>query len=282
MNIPKGLPCQHTFCAPCLDKFIHTVNENGEEPQCPKCKAGFSVPKEGARKLPTNLSVQDMIELKMHQAMLPQDSMGKPAVILKHYTCKEHAGKHAIMVCIACEIELCTDCVKVLHKSKHRKHELEDIETYLSNYRNDFERLKERSQRLPKLYDQAKKAADRNLKNTKRKKESEIDQYAERAIQQVRIWQQTQKNYIYSPFLKCSALDRNVSSSAMETFSSNVDMLGNITCKKLPSIRAMRGFIYELEKLEKGCHSLGNTTYQKPPIKPIILQLGNIESNQSN
>ena len=36
VNIPKGLPCQHTFCAPCLDKFICVTDKNGGEPQCAK------------------------------------------------------------------------------------------------------------------------------------------------------------------------------------------------------------------------------------------------------
>ena len=157
VNIPKALPCQHTFCIPCLDKFICVVNENGEEPQCPICKARFSVPTEGARKLPTNLSVQQMIELKLHQATSPQHSAVKSGMNLKHHTCKEHAGKHVIMVCVECEIEFCIDCVKVLHASKNSKHQLEDIEKYLLNYKNEFERLKKRSQKLPELYDKLKK-----------------------------------------------------------------------------------------------------------------------------
>ena len=150
-NIPKGLPCQHTFCSPCLDTLICAGNGNVEEPRCPTCRTGFAVPKEGASTLPTNFTVQELIELKMHQATPPQDSVGNPGVNLKHYTCKEHAGKHVIMVCVECEIELCTDCVKSLHKSKHSKHELEDLETYLLNCKNEFEKLNKRSQKLPEL-----------------------------------------------------------------------------------------------------------------------------------
>ena len=140
VNIPKALPCQHTFCIPCLDKFICMVNENNEEPQCPKCKAGFSVPKEGARKLPTNLTVQELIELKLYQAKLPLVSVGKLGVSLTHHTCQEHTGNHVIMVCVECEIELCIDCMKALHKSVHSKYE--DIETYLSNYKTILKYLK--------------------------------------------------------------------------------------------------------------------------------------------
>ena len=142
VNIPKALPCQHTFCAPCLDKFICAVNENGEEPQCPKCKVEFSVSRERARELPTNLTVQELIELKMYQATPPQDIAQKPGENLKHLTYKEHKSNHVIMVCMECEIGFCIDCIKALHKSKHSKYTLEDIDAYLLIYKNDFQRLK--------------------------------------------------------------------------------------------------------------------------------------------
>ena len=272
MNIPKGLPCQHTFCAPCLDKFIRAVDDNGEEPQCPKCKAGFFVPKGGARKLPTNFSVQEMIELKLHQETPLQHSARKPVEKSKHSTCVQHAGKRVIMVCMECEIELCVDCMKSLHKSKHSKHALEDIETYLSNYKNEFERLKERSQKLPNLYDQAQRAADRNLGNVKRERECEIDQKAERVIQQVRTWQKAQKHAIYRPDVYSWDLhNHKVNSTAIKCFTSSVDILDKSAFKKLPSRKRVNDAMRELDKLEKRCQNLGNTTYRKPLIVPLKL-----------
>ena len=273
-NIPKALPCQHTFCAPCLNKLICAVNENGEEPQCPKCKAGFSVPREGARKLPTNLSVQQMIELKMHQATPPLDSVEKPGVILTHRTCEEHAGKHVIMVCVECEIEFCIDCMKTLHMSKHSKHALEDIETYLSNYKNYFERLKKCSQMLPDRYHQAQKAAGKSVGNTKRERENEIDQLAQNAIRQVQTWQKKQKNVTYRQTYQHSFHGRDVNVDAIKRFSSKIDKLGNFECKTLPSIKGIQSAVFELGKLEGKCTNLGRTIYEKPPIEPIEVVIG--------
>ena len=281
VNIPKGLPCQHTFCAPCLDKLIRAIHENDEEPQCPTCKARFSVPKEGARKLPTNLTVQQMIELKMHQAAPTQDSVGKPEVKLKHHTCKEHPYKHVIMVCVECETEFCMDCVKALHKSNHSKHELEDIEIYLSNYKNEFQKLKLRSQNLPELYDQAQKAADENLGNTKRERDSEIDQQAQNAIQLVQTWQKEQKNVYYwtvcAPAIDLHSSDKyggDINSDVIKSFSAKIDMLGNAECNKLPSMKGIKGAILDLNELERNCCILGDTVYEKAPIEPIQVVIG--------
>ena len=274
VNIPKALPCLHTFCAPCLDKFICAVNENGEELQCPTCKAGFSVPKEGARKLPTNLSVQQMIELKMHQATPPQDGEGKPGVNLKHYTCKEHAGKQVMMVCVECEIELCTDCVKVLHKTKHNKHELEDTETYLLTCKQKIERLKKGSQKLPERHDQAKKAADTSLRNTKRERESEMDQQAECAIQQVRRWQITQRN-AFNHSEEMHYMKTYLNNGDIKSFSSEIDQLDNCECNTLPSMKGIMDAMLELTKLETECTNLSKTEFEMPPIQPIKVVIGN-------
>ena len=270
VNIPKALPCQHTFCAPCLDKFTREVDENGEEPQCPKCKAGFIVPRGGARELPTNFSVQDMIELKLHQETPPQDSARKSKEEAQHFTCNEHVDRCVIMVCLKCEIGLCIDCIKTLNKSEHNEHAREDIESYLSSYKDALNALKVNSDMLPALYDRAQKAADKRLAHTKQKRDQEINREAECAIQKVKKWQETQKSVTYEPkFLWFESAARDASIDDIKRVTSNVEAFDNSDSEKLPSLRGTKGVMDQLQSMEKKCQKLSNRKFCAPAIEPI-------------
>ena len=184
INIPKALPCARTFSVLCLDKIIQLACDNDQNPNCPKCKVEFSIPQEGARKLPTNFAIQDMIELNMNKEIQPelcaenkpkretaeQSVERKPEKEKKIQTCKSHPDRDLIMVCVTCEVGLCTDCMKTLGQSKHSDHNLEDFEAYLSAYNKALAELVKLSNQLPKLYSQAVKDADKNLADTKRER----------------------------------------------------------------------------------------------------------------
>ena len=266
VNTPKGLPCQHTFCAPCLNNHIRAANENGQKPKCPKCKAGFHVPRGGARDMPTIFSVQDIIDLNLHQEMPPHDSVEISARKLEQSSCKSHINRHIIAVCVECELGLCIDCMKSLNKSAHNKHTLDDIETYLSNYQDAIKALKARSNELPERYDQSQKAASQFIADTKQQQEREIDQQTENAIQEVKKWQRKQKALvsIWSNSSTISSIPSDI-----EWITSNVESLCRSTSEKLPSIKETETVMYHLERLEAKYQEFGESSHPVPRIESI-------------
>ena len=70
---PKALPCTHNFCSECLDKYIKN-HANASSLPCPLCQAKFPVPRGGAKVVPTNIVVKQLLD------NLPQTFCKKMAV----------------------------------------------------------------------------------------------------------------------------------------------------------------------------------------------------------
>lgn len=59
---PKLLPCQHTYCLPCLDNYADTAHHNLK---CPECRSEHSIPYEGAKGFPTNLTLTGFLDIHL-------------------------------------------------------------------------------------------------------------------------------------------------------------------------------------------------------------------------
>ena len=124
-KVPKALPCQHTFCAPCLDKYMQTADENGQEYKCPMCKEKFASPclVRGVSDLRTNFSVMDMLELKISGEKNNNE----------YPRCDLHLGKQSMFLCMDCFVGLCAECLKFLSKGAHCEHTIEETETVMTD-----------------------------------------------------------------------------------------------------------------------------------------------------
>ena len=284
VNIPKGLPCLHTFCAPCLDKFAQRAHENRQNPKCPQCNVEFSLPQGGAGKLPTNFSTQDMVELNqlrgISRRVATRVKTNKVEIgkYKTHATCKKHPGKPAIMVCVQCEVGLCTECINSLSKHKHKKHTLEDINTYLHDFKKTIDDLKERSNDLPKLYEQNRKTLDKKLADIYHEEINQIHEQAERAIQDVKRWQQSQKDASFIRYREHVAdLDdfgkgHANSDETVNTLISNVEVLSET---EIPSIQKARAIINPVEILESRYQQLSARSYDVYPIGSVKVVTSN-------
>src|ERR1043165_7938387 len=58
---PKCLPCIHTFCLRCLQKYGKDKSE-GDEIACPLCRQEFKIPVGGFDKLPNNFFIGNLLE----------------------------------------------------------------------------------------------------------------------------------------------------------------------------------------------------------------------------
>ena len=54
---PKCLPCIHTFCLECLEKYGEDERP-GDEMPCPICQQMFTIPAGGFKKLPNNIFIE--------------------------------------------------------------------------------------------------------------------------------------------------------------------------------------------------------------------------------
>ena len=281
VNIPKNL-CAHTFCVLCLDKVITEAYDNDLTPKCPKCKAEFSTPNGGASKLPTNLSVHDMIQLNLHQQISPEDRADvTPERGDGNLKCETHRTSYVVMVCLKCEVGLCTKCIKTLTKSGHSKHVLEDIDTYLSNYKDILDELAKRSNHLPERYDNSKTTAAKSLSDVKQERDKTIDELAELAIQKVKKWQKSQKSVVMNRVCNRSYLDKlrsmvnssdpDVNDKDVTSAMSKVDALRDCKPQKLPCVSAAKSAMESLEVVEERCQVLRDKKYCKPPIFPIYV-----------
>ena len=70
-NNPKMLPCQHTFCLVCL---IGYAQKNREKFLCPTCQKRAVIPDAGMQALPTNKSVQDILDLLSRRSSQEQSN----------------------------------------------------------------------------------------------------------------------------------------------------------------------------------------------------------------
>ncbi|XP_033728714.1 E3 ubiquitin-protein ligase TRIM4-like [Pecten maximus] len=105
---PKALPCLHTFCKTCLDKYIiekYSQNRRGKGYKCPICRRLVSVPPHlkyepevWASELENNHSVASMIDAY-------KTTRGKTTE-----TCSEHPEKELNLFCVDHKQFICSLC----------------------------------------------------------------------------------------------------------------------------------------------------------------------------
>ena len=142
LNIPKYLPCLHTFCENCIASHISTSFEKGNKASfdCPVCRTSVSVPyvncsfEDWAKGLPLNSLVIGLMEKQKIERAETQCM-----------SCERlEKSEPALFVCVECSDALCKNCHQY-HKankftSKHKTVSITDIsevEKSLNFFRND-------------------------------------------------------------------------------------------------------------------------------------------------
>jgi hypothetical protein len=108
LNIPKYLPCLHTFCENCIASHISTSFEKGNKASfdCPICRTSFSVPyvncssEDWAKGFPLNLLVIGLVEKQKIERAETQCM-----------SCQRlEKSEPALFVCVECSDVLCKTC----------------------------------------------------------------------------------------------------------------------------------------------------------------------------
>ena len=110
---PKVLPCHHTFCSSCLEKYFRTFQRDSDQPvgtfPCPVCRQPVAVPEGGLQGLATEAKTEHIQEL-----------VAKISTHKKVHcdVCKyKKQDISAIDHCTSCSINYCEHCAK-----DHSKH----------------------------------------------------------------------------------------------------------------------------------------------------------------
>ncbi|KAK7097391.1 E3 ubiquitin-protein ligase TRIM63-like isoform X2 [Littorina saxatilis] len=139
---PKSLPCNHTFCVPCLTQiFNHAqpqsrrnllwADEALDGPlKCPTCRVEIFVSKNKIKDLPNDHRVVQMIDF------LSQ------AVTTTKNVCTKHERQPLNFFCKKCLLPVCRDCTVLDHKEQ-QGHAIVDVKEALSDRSGEFNQLEE-------------------------------------------------------------------------------------------------------------------------------------------
>ncbi|XP_066286179.1 tripartite motif-containing protein 3-like [Branchiostoma lanceolatum] len=101
---PKMLPCLHTFCQPCLEKFLAT--EPVGKLSCPTCRQDVPLPKNGIEGLKSNFLVGKLCGILQQQPKRNTSEAredGVPCTVCE-------VGNSAQFYCVECIEYLCQTC----------------------------------------------------------------------------------------------------------------------------------------------------------------------------
>lgn len=104
---PKLLPCQHTYCLPCLDNYVDTIHHNLK---CPECRSEHSIPYEGAKGFPSNLTLTGFLDIHLEAT---DDSSEQIEAYISRYNmerCKICDEKSELEICFHCDRKTCKEC----------------------------------------------------------------------------------------------------------------------------------------------------------------------------
>ena len=118
---PKMLPCIHTFCLKCLNRFLGDKMPCDKIP-CPLCRSEFEIPHGGLEQLQNNIFVQRLIDAQNYTQA--KDEAAKCDIC----SCR-NIVKVAVRFCMDCHQNFCHQCLEVhASMSSSKSHQMSSLE----------------------------------------------------------------------------------------------------------------------------------------------------------
>ncbi|CAI4232461.1 unnamed protein product [Auanema sp. JU1783] len=139
---PKLLPCQHTFCYPCLESCADSLLRSLK---CPECRAEHNIPYEGVKAFQTNYTLTGFLDI--HLQATP-DTAAEIEEYVHRYNlerCKVCDEKADCEVCAHCDRKACKEC-----RQTHMEMLKRDMSRLLNQVRRLSNRINEASDGLQK------------------------------------------------------------------------------------------------------------------------------------
>ena len=110
---PRVLPCVHTYCLKCIEKYSED-KQPGDELACPLCRKEFTLPSNGVADLPKNFFVSNLVKMKELSSV---ESKTSPCEACSGGEEIESEVRNVASVyCVECQMKLCSQC-ELVHKA---------------------------------------------------------------------------------------------------------------------------------------------------------------------
>jgi len=128
----KVLPCAHSFCLKCIDKWSQN-KKSGEKVACPLCRNEFVIPEGGTAALPQNSFVEKLLAIKKLSSTLAEGEKVCDVCCDEEKKSGKKVTKKATVYCADCRRNMCDLCCG--HHQKFRfpgVHKLIDLKSEMS------------------------------------------------------------------------------------------------------------------------------------------------------
>ena len=146
---PKSLPCNHTFCLPCLKQvFDHNQQNSRTRRQvtwlddtfegvlkCPECRVEIFLSRAEIESLPSDHRVIQMMDFLSQVSTKSQN------------VCSKHENQPLNFFCKKCLHPVCRDCTVLDHK-EGQGHDIVDVSEALNESKESFDKIENTSKQL--------------------------------------------------------------------------------------------------------------------------------------
>ena len=188
---PKALPCIHTICLKCLHCYVQ--KNLLKQHRCPLCQADFDVPSGGAKAMPTNIGLKNMLEI------LPKDEHEKDLQQSKP-VCSKHAYAECVFMCVDCTVGLCNFCITGLKTGPHHNHTLEQLDKAIEHLLGEVDQAAERLEVTLRKHQVSGEAALKKLELWSTKLKEKVDARVKAVIEEASTWKKKREREVDEDF----------------------------------------------------------------------------------
>ena len=123
---PRTLPCLHTFCLQCLEKFVEAL-KNFKQLKCPLCNEQHTIPSGGVKAFRQDFRIKNLVELE-NKKTIPNSSSEE----LKIEMCTKHFGLEMQFYCKNRECKRTVICAKCWVEA-HNQHDVVPLKLEYNN-----------------------------------------------------------------------------------------------------------------------------------------------------